>query len=212
MPRSPRSGGRRRSERRCTTRSDLWSPWMSDDVTYEPGFGRAQEHSGDLKETIAELTETIRDISRRTAALDARIDSLPGPMEIASAVESEVEHSVRDARDVIDARVGSLGGELESLSRRLAEVSEALVPLEGLRTEIATVADESAAFRDIRVTLQTALEQLAGGKAPTLVTSAPEPVAADGDARLDNFRTLLEDTPAQIRTDFEGLVRREQDG
>src|SRR5438105_14920902 len=104
---------------------------MSDDVTYEPGFGRAQDHGGDsLKEASAELGETIRDIARRTAALDARIDALPGPMEIASAVESEVEHSVREARDVIDARVGGLGTDLESLSRRLAEISDALVPLE----------------------------------------------------------------------------------
>jgi len=190
---------------------------MSDDVTYQPGFEQPQsgdEKSDDerLRETVGELADLVRDAARRTAALDARIDSLPGPMEIASAVESEVERSVREARDVIDARVGSLGGELESLSRRLAEVSEALVPLEGLRTEIATVADESAAFRDIRVTLQTALEQLAGGKVPTLDTSAPERVAAEVDARLDNFRTLLDDTAAQIRSDFEVLVRGEQEG
>src|SRR5438874_6102687 len=113
---------------------------MSDDVTYEPGFGRSQPPDETLRETIAEVHETVRDIARRTAALDARIDALPGPMEIASAVEAEVEHSVREARDAIDARVGSLGTELESLSHRLAEVSDSLVPLEGLRTEIATVA------------------------------------------------------------------------
>ena len=120
---------------------------MSDDVTYEPGFGRTQEPREDsLRDAIEGLGDTIRDIARRTAALDARIDALPGPMEIASAVESEVEHSVREARDVIDARVGGLGVELESLSRRLAEVSDSLVPLEGLRTEIATVAGGLGVF------------------------------------------------------------------
>ena len=184
---------------------------MSDDVTYQPGFEQPQSSDERLRETVGELAELVRDAARRTAALDARIDSLPGPMEIASAVESEVERSVREARDVIDARVGSLGGELESLSRRLAEVSEALVPLEGLRTEIATVADESAAFRDIRATLQTALEQLAGGRVPTLDTSGPERVGAEVDARLDNFRRLLDETTAQIRSDFEVLVRGEQE-
>ena len=180
---------------------------MSDDVTYQPGFEQPQSSDERLRETVGELAELVRDAARRTAALDARIDSLPGPMEIAS----EVERSVREARDVIDARVGSLGGELESLSRRLAEVSEALVPLEGLRTEIATVADESAAFRDIRATLQTALEQLAGGRVPTLDTSGPERVGAEVDARLDNFRRLLDETTAQIRSDFEVLVRGEQE-
>ncbi|TMK84518.1 MAG: hypothetical protein E6G46_00425 [Actinobacteria bacterium] len=184
---------------------------MSDDVTYQPGFEQPQSSDERLRETVGELAELVRDAARRTAALDARIDSLPGPMEIASAVESEVERSVREARDVIDARVGSLGGELESLSRRLAEVSEALVPLEGLRTEIATVADESAAFRDIRATLQTALEQLADGRVPTLDTSGPERVGAEVDARLDNFRRLLDETTAQIRSDFEVLVRGEQE-
>src|SRR5437763_14844811 len=132
-------------------------------------------------------------------------------MEIASAVESEVERSVREARDVIDARVGSLGGGFGSLSRRVAEGSAALVPREGLRTEIATVADEGAAFRDIRATLQTALEQLAGGRVPTLDTSGPERVGAEVDARLDNFRRLLDETTAQIRSDFEVLVRGEQE-
>src|SRR5207253_2593069 len=199
-PRSPRSGGHRPFERRCTTRSDQWSLLMSDDVTYEPGFGRTQEPREDsLRDAIEGLGDTIRDIARRTAALDARIDALPGPMEIASAVESEVEHSVREARDVIDARVGGLGAELESLSRRLAEVSDALVPLEGLRTEIATVADESASFRDTRSLLQTALEQLSGGQLPTV---AGDTIGAEVDARLDQFRRLLEETTTAIRSDF----------
>jgi hypothetical protein len=181
---------------------------MSDDATYESGFGRTQPGDDRLRETIAELTETIRDAARRTAALDARIDSLPGPMEIASAVESEVERSVREARDVIDARVGSLGADLESLSRRLAEVSEALVPLEGLRTEIATVADESASFRDTRVLLQTALEQLSGGQLPTV---AGDTIGAEVDKRLEQFRRMLEETTTTIRSDFEMLVGAEQE-
>src|SRR5438105_7267776 len=173
---------------------------MSDDLTYQPGFEQPKSDDERLRETVGELADLVRDAARRTAALDARIDSLPGPMEIASAVESEVERSVREARDVIDARVGSLGGELESLSRRLAEVSEALVPLEGLRTEIATVADESAAFRDIRVTLQTALEQLSGGQLPTV---AGDTIGAEVDARPDQFRTLVEETTTAIRSDLE---------
>ena len=182
---------------------------MSDDVTYESGYGRTQPPGDDrLRETIAELTETIRDAARRTAALDARIDALPGPMEIASAVESEVERSVREARDVIDARVGSLGADLESLSRRLAEVSESLVPLEGLRTEIATVADESASFHETRALLQTALEQLSGGQLPTV---AGDTIGAEVDKRLDQFRRVLEETATTIRSDFEMLVGAEKD-
>jgi len=182
---------------------------MSDDVTYEPGFGGTQQPRGEpLREAIAELSETIREIARRSAALDARIDAMPGAMEIASAVESEVEHSVREARDVIDARVGSLGAELESLSQRLAEVSDALVPLEGLRTEIATVADESASFRDTRSLLQSALEQLSGGHLPTV---AGDTIGAEVDARLDQFRRVLEETATTIRSDFELLVGAEQE-
>jgi hypothetical protein len=164
---------------------------MSDDVTYEPNIEQPSPDDDKLRETVAELSELVRDSARRTAALDARIDSLPGPLEIASAVESGVEQSVREARDVIDARVGSLGVDLEGLSRRLAEVGDALVPLEGLRTEIATLADESASFAEIRTHLESALGQLAAGKVPTLDTSGPERVAAEVDARLESFRRLL---------------------
>src|ERR1700752_718676 len=128
---------------------------MSDDVTYEPGFDAPKQEDQQLRETEAELSELVRDAARRTRALDARIDSLPGPLEIASAVESELERSAREARDAIDARVGSLGVDLEGLSRRLAEIGDALVPLEGLRTEIATLADESASFKEIRSHLET---------------------------------------------------------
>ena len=184
---------------------------MSDDVTYGSDIEQPSPDDNQLRETVAELSELVRDAARRTAALDARIDSLPGPLEIASAVESEVERSVREARDVIDARVGSLGVDLEGLSRRLAEVADALVPLEGLRTEIATLADESASFAEMRKHLGSALEQLAGGKVPTLDTSGPERVAAEVDARLENFRRLLDETASQIRTDFEVLVRGEQE-
>ncbi|HEV2686065.1 MAG TPA: hypothetical protein VGW79_05460, partial [Actinomycetota bacterium] len=184
---------------------------MSDDVTYQPGYGEPQPGDDQLRETVAELSELVRDSARRTAALDARIDSLPGPLEIASAVESELERSAREARDAIDARVGSLGNDLESLSRRLAEIGDALVPLEGLRTEIATLADESASFKEIRAHLELALEQLAAGKVPTLDTSGPERTAAEVDARLENFRKLLDETASQIRTDFEVLVRGEQE-
>ena len=184
---------------------------MSDDVTYGSNIEQPSPGDDKLRETVAELSELVRDSARRTAALDARIDSLPGPHEIASAVESGVEQSVREARDVIDARVGSLGVDLEGLSRRLAEVGDALVPLEGLRTEIATLADESAAFAEMRTHLGSALEQLAAGKVPTLDTSGPERVAAEVDARLENFRRLLDETASQIRSDFEVLVRGEQD-
>jgi len=83
---------------------------------------------------------------------------------------------------------------------RLAEVSESLVPLEGLRTEIATVADESASFRDTRALLQTALEQLSGGQLPTV---AGDTIGAEVDARLEQFRRVLEETAQTIRSDFE---------
>src|SRR4029077_18257016 len=105
--------------------------------------------------------------------------------------------SAREARDAIDARVGSLGVDLEGLSRRLAEIGDALVPLEGVRTETASRRDESASFKEIRSHLETALEQLAAGKVPTLDTSGPERVAAGGAGRLEDFRKLLweHDTP-----------------
>ena len=184
---------------------------MSDDVTYGSNFEQPSPDDDKLRETVAELSDLVRDAARRTAALDARIDSLPGPLEIASAVESEVERSVREARDAIDARVGSLGVGLEGLSRRLAEIGDALVPLEGLRTEIATLADESESFKQIRAHLELALGQLAAGKVPTLDTSGPERTAAEVDARLENFRRLLDETASQIRSDFEVLVRGEQE-
>src|SRR5439155_9338834 len=57
----------------------------------------------------------------------------------------------------------------------------------------------------------TALGQLADGRVPTLDTSGPERGGAEVDARLDNFRRLLDETTAQCRSDFEVLVRGEQE-
>ncbi|MGZ4103956.1 MAG: hypothetical protein ACXVP8_01695 [Actinomycetota bacterium] len=161
-----------------------------------------------LLDAIEQLNESLRDAARRTAALDARIDALPGPEDIAVAVEAEVQRSVRLTRDEIDARVGSLGARLDALARRMAEIVDALVPLEGLRTEMATVADEHAGLREIKARIDQAIEQLSqtAARAPEAVSSAQ---AAEDEARFERFIAALQETAAGIRTDFEILVRGE---
>jgi hypothetical protein len=168
-----------------------------------------------LLDVIAELNESVRDAARRASALDTRIDSLPSPEDIAAAVEAEVERSIGRARDVIDARVGSLGANLDALSRRLAEVGEALVPLEGVRTELATVADASGGLRDVRATVTAIAERLSAiadraAAPPDAPTTDGATIGGGFDARLEEFQRTLESTVATMRTDFEVLVRAEQ--
>jgi len=162
-----------------------------------------------LHDAVSQLSELVRDAVRKSVALETRIEALPGPHDIAVAVEAELERTVRDARDAIDARVGQLSGDLDSLEHRLTEIGDALIPLEGLRTEIATVADQSASFSEIRAAISDAVGRI-GSVAPPPSSLSPAP-AVDTDELTAAVRGALDSTVASIRADFEVLVRAEQE-
>jgi hypothetical protein len=161
-----------------------------------------------LHDAVNQLSELVRDAARKSVALETRIEALPGPKDIAVAVEAELERTVREAREAIDARVGQLSGDLDTLERRLAEIGDALLPLEGLRTEIATVADESSSFSEIRAAITEAVGRI-GSVAPSPSGPAVAP-AVDTDELIAAVRGALDTTVASIRSDFEVLVRAEQ--
>ncbi len=182
-----------------------------------------------LEPILRDVVTLLRDAVRGIRALETRIDALPGPSEIGSAIGHDVREAMAEERDVVGGRLRSITDDVGFIVGRLEEIGAALSPIEGLRTEVASMVDHARAsdqdspamtglgqrlqsVPDALEALRARIEDLAAAPparsaddTPAVSAAAPSPPP---DELIDALRSELSATSATIGSEVQAIVSR----